>query len=152
MCVCWRWGWVRLLLPVLALLGSPEHWRARVPDPLHSCPLGLLFPPPTPLSGTPHGPLTALPGSGGLQLRAFLTGPASPSRHLSTAQESRGDVWIPEGMFSTFLETHCGLVFCGKGLGRGSAQWNGWWLGGARMEETFIERPLCTRPRGFTDA
>lgn len=85
---------------------------------------------------------------------AFSPQPSPRAQLLppSAAQESRGDVWIPEGMFSTFLETHCGLVCCGKGLGRGSAQWNGWWLGGARMEETFIECPLCTRPQGVTDA
>lgn len=50
-------------------------------------------------------------------------------------------------MFSTFLETHCGLVFRGKGLGGGSAQWNSQWLGGPRIKETFIERPLCTSLR-----
>ena len=74
---------------------------------------------------------------------AFSPQPSPGAQLLppSAAQESRGDVWIPEGMFSTFLETHCGLVCCGKGLGKGSAQWNGWWLGGARIIVCFFKKP-----------
>lgn len=120
---------------------------------MYPCTLALkdAFPFLTPLAGSlNHGPLMPTLGSSGFQPPAFP--PRAQLLPPSAAQESRGDVWIPEGMFSTFLETHCGLVCCGKGLGRGSAQWNGWWLGGARMEETFIERPLCTRPQGVTDA
>lgn len=43
--------------------------------------------------------------------------PRGTHASISAAQESRGHAWIPQGMFSTFLEIHCGFLFCGKGLG-----------------------------------
>lgn len=106
---------------------ASECWGAGVQDPappaLQACPCLRDFC----VRPSPR-PLRALLGSVGSAEHPHP--PGFPSHYLSTAQESLGDVWIPEGMFSTFLETHCGLVFRGKGLGRGSAQGKaGGWVG-----------------------
>ena len=131
-------GYRRFSLPILAFVRGPCAPGSSCLGSFTDLPSRAALPSLASVSGIPHGPLMALLGSSGLRPEA--SSPAWPPLPppLCT-QGSHGDVWIPEGMFSTFLETHCGLVFRGKGLGRGSAQWkaDGW-------EQPESRRPLLS--------
>lgn len=129
-CMCVWWGWAAGEIGIAhpGLHQWPLSAGELVCGILHSLP-PRACPCPRDLCVGPSPRATwGSPGQCGLSRAS--SPPGFPSCYLSAAQESRGHVWIPEGMFSTFLETHCGLVFRGKGLGRGSAQWKaGGWVG-----------------------